>query len=219
MARQQRAVRTREALIRSAAEIVAREGFAVTSLTGISTRAGVSNGALHFHFVSKVALVEAVEAAALERLRAVLEAPAGARSRLQHLVDVTHALARELNSDVVLRAGFVLCGDVAWAPDVDLRAYWQRWAEGLVREAGAAAELRPGAEPEGIVAAVVGATVGFEVLGARDTVWLASRTVARFWELLLPTLASPGLLGTLDAGGTRGRAEPVSDGLGGRETR
>ncbi|WP_330242522.1 TetR family transcriptional regulator [Streptomyces sp. NBC_00525] len=205
MARQQRAMRTREALIGAVAEIVAQEGLAATSLTGISKRAGVSNGALHFHFVSKGALVEALEAAALARLRAVLEAPADARSRLQHLVDVTHALTRELTTDVVLRAGFVLCADVAWEPGADLRVHLRRWVEDLVREAGAAAELRPGAEPEGIVTAVVGAIAGFEVLGARDAVWLAPRTVARFWELLLPALAAPALLGTLDPAGTRGR--------------
>lgn len=205
MAQQQRAVRTREALIRAVAEIVAQEGFAATSLTGISKRAGVSNGALHFHFVSKGALVEALEEAALRRLRVVLEVSADAPSRLQHLVDVTHALARELTSDVVLRAGFVLCGDVAWVPEVDLRVHWLRWVGELVRDAGAAAELRPGAEPEGIVTAVVGATVGFEVLGARDAGWLAPRTVARFWELLLPSLAAPDLLATLEAAGSRGR--------------
>ncbi|MFJ7159627.1 ScbR family autoregulator-binding transcription factor [Streptomyces sp. NPDC101118] len=202
MARQERALRTREALVRSAAEVVDRDGFAVASLAEISTRAGVSNGALHFHFASKTALAEAVEAAALARLEALLgEEPPGAGSRLQHLVDVTHALARGLTSDVVLRAGFVLCGDTAWASAADPRTRWQRWVEGLVREAGVAGELRSGAELEGIVAAVVGATVGFEVLGARDAAWLAPRTITQFWELLLMTLATPELLVNLDAKG------------------
>ncbi|MFF4044698.1 ScbR family autoregulator-binding transcription factor [Streptomyces sp. NPDC001816] len=205
MARQQRALRTRDALIRSAAEVVDRDGFTATSLTEICTLAGVSYGALHFHFDNKVALAEAVEAAALERLGALLgEASPGAGSRLQRLVDVTHALARGLTSDVVLRAGFVLCGDAAWAPVADPRAYWQQWVEDLVREAGEVGELRSVAESEGIVTTVVGATVGFEVLGARDAAWLAPRTITQFWELLLPTLASPELLVRLDAKGARG---------------
>ncbi|MFJ5549835.1 ScbR family autoregulator-binding transcription factor [Streptomyces sp. NPDC093225] len=205
MARQQRALRTREALIRSAAEVVDRDGFTVASLTEISTRAGVSNGALHFHFGSKVALAEAVEAAAVRRLEALIgEASPGAGSRLQRLVDVTHALARGLTSDVVLRAGFVLCSDAAWVPAADPRTYWQQWVEGLVREAGEVGELRSVAESEGIVTAVVGATVGFEVLGARDPAWLAPRTITQFWELLLPTLASPELLAVLNAKGTQG---------------
>ena len=55
MVKQERALRTREALIESAAEVFDREGFSVASLTAISSRAGVSNGALHFHFASKAA--------------------------------------------------------------------------------------------------------------------------------------------------------------------
>lgn len=73
MVKQERAARTRETLIRSAAQIFDREGFSVASLTGISSLAGVSNGALHFHFASKAALADAVEAAALIRLLAVTD--------------------------------------------------------------------------------------------------------------------------------------------------
>lgn len=103
MVKQERAARTRETLIRSAAQIFDREGFSVASLTGISSLAGVSNGALHFHFASKAALADAVEAAALIRLLAVTDVgpPPGA-GRVQLLVDVTHGLAAALRTDVVL---------------------------------------------------------------------------------------------------------------------
>ncbi|MEU0402738.1 TetR family transcriptional regulator [Streptomyces sp. NPDC006197] len=74
--------------MRSAAESFAREGFAVVSLTGISTRSGVSNDALHFHFAGKTALAEAAEEAAPARLQAMAgEKSPGAPSRLQHLVE------------------------------------------------------------------------------------------------------------------------------------
>ena len=63
MAEQERAVRTRERLIGSAAETFCREGFAVASLSVISAQAGVSSGALHFHFAGKAALADAVESA------------------------------------------------------------------------------------------------------------------------------------------------------------
>ncbi|WP_330301449.1 ScbR family autoregulator-binding transcription factor [Streptomyces sp. NBC_00503] len=203
MAKQERAVRTREALIRSAAETFHREGFAVASLTAISTRAGVSSGALHFHFASKAALAGAVEGAALDRLREITgEWPPDGTGCLQRLVDVTHGLARGLRDEVVLRSGFELSGDVAHVPGVDLREHWRGWVEGAMVRAGAAGELSPGVAPEDAVTAVVAATVGFEVLGARDAAWLAPRTVARFWELLLPRLALPDVLGTLRAAGS-----------------
>ena len=85
MAKQERAVRTREKLIRSAAEVFDREGYAVASITTISARAGVSNGALHFHFASKAALAEAVAEAAALRLRHLVDRPGGVGERVRHL--------------------------------------------------------------------------------------------------------------------------------------
>ncbi|MFE4917199.1 TetR family transcriptional regulator [Streptomyces sp. NPDC056652] len=60
MVKQDRVARTRQSLIRAGAEVYAREGFAPASLSVISRRAGVGNGALHFHFASKGALARAV---------------------------------------------------------------------------------------------------------------------------------------------------------------
>ncbi|MCX4906285.1 TetR/AcrR family transcriptional regulator [Streptomyces sp. NBC_00878] len=71
MAQQERAVRTRNALIKSAAELFCKDGFDVVSLSTISARAGVSNGALHFHFASKAALASGVWEAAAQRLRRI----------------------------------------------------------------------------------------------------------------------------------------------------
>ncbi|WCD91368.1 A-factor receptor protein (plasmid) [Streptomyces xanthophaeus] len=202
MAKQERAVRTRETLVRCAAEIFDREGFTVASLTMISTLAGVSNGALHFHFASKAALADAVEHAALQRLRALTEEehPEGS-GYLQHLVSVTHGLARGLRGDMVLRAGFKLSGDRSRPCRTDLRGHWQRWVEEEMARAGDKAELHPGVAPQSAVNAVVGATVGFEVLGTRDAAWLSDRTITQFWELLLPSLASGDVLGTIGAAG------------------
>lgn len=72
MVKQERAARTRRTLIRAAAEVFAREGFAPASLTTISRQAGVSNGALHFHFTSKNALAQAVEEEAGEAMRLLI---------------------------------------------------------------------------------------------------------------------------------------------------
>ena len=68
MVKQVRAARTREALIRAAAEVFAADGYALASLPEISRRAGVSKGALHFHFASKDALAAEVEDVAAARV-------------------------------------------------------------------------------------------------------------------------------------------------------
>ncbi|MFF3216035.1 ScbR family autoregulator-binding transcription factor [Streptomyces sp. NPDC002886] len=203
MVKQARAARTREALVRSAAEIFDRDGFSVASLTAISSLAGVSNGALHFHFASKAALADAVEEEALTRLLGVADAelPPGA-SRVQFLVDVTFGLTRALSSDVVLRAGFGLSGEACRHRRVDLYGRWYEWVEEAVRQAEAAGELRPEVSAQGVVTSVVAATVGFETLGARDASWLSGAAVNRFWSLLFPALVPADLLADLEAGGT-----------------
>ncbi|MFE6848221.1 ScbR family autoregulator-binding transcription factor [Streptomyces sp. NPDC057686] len=204
MVKQERAARTRETLIRSAAQIFDREGFPVASLTGISSLAGVSNGALHFHFASKAALADAVEAAALTRLLAVTDpGPPSGAGRVQLLVDVTHGLAAALRTDVVLRAGFELSGEPSRVSQSDLRERWGSWVEETLEQADAGGELDPEVAARDVVTAVVAATVGFEVLGARDAAWLSASTVTRFWRLLLPTLVPAPLLADLKAGGTR----------------
>ncbi len=191
MAKQERAMRTREALIRAAAESFDQDGFTVASLTRISSRAGVSSGALHFHFASKAALADAVEEAAAMVLRAIAhDADRPGSSRLQHLVDATHRLAEALRDDVVLRAGFELSGETARVPRTDLRLSWRDRVERQVRRCEETGELRAGVTAGRVVSAVVAATVGFEVLGVRNRAWLAPGTIAEFWRLLLPTLAS-----------------------------
>ncbi|WP_338673603.1 ScbR family autoregulator-binding transcription factor [Streptomyces sp. SCSIO 30461] len=202
MVKQERAVRTRDALIRSAAEVFDREGFALASLTSISSLAGVSKGALHHHFVNKAALTDAVEEAALTRLLSVAGVvPPRGVSRVQLLVDVTHRLARALREDVVLRVGFELSGEVSRPVRVDLREWWRRWVGEKVLQAEGDGELRPGVTASDAVNAVVSATVGLEVLGARDAEWLSGATITRFWLLLLPAVVSDGLLADLKAEG------------------
>lgn len=203
---QERAVRTRETLIRSAAEVFGREGFSRTSLTAICARAGVSVGALHFHFESKAALADVVEAEALTRLLAVIrtEFPA-ATSHVQLLVDATHRLADALRSDVVLRTGFSLNSELSRPAGADLRDHWRCWVEQELVQAEAKGELRPGVAAQDVVTIVVAATVGLEAFGVRDAKWLSVATVSRIWRLLLPSVAPSPLLAQLEAGGTRPR--------------
>lgn len=208
MVKQERALRTREALIKSAATVFDRDGFSVASLTAISSLAGVSNGALHFHFASKAALADSVEEAAGERLGRIVMAHEGAAGNaLQLLVNTSHGLARGLTEDVVLRAGFELSRDQVRGRGPGLYRQWHRWVEEVLKRAdgeGVLAEVTP----EDAAASVVAATTGFEVLGPQNPEWLSHRTVTRFWQLLLPRLADASVLGSLVAAGNRPGGRP-----------
>ncbi|MER5886601.1 ScbR family autoregulator-binding transcription factor [Streptomyces sp. NPDC001941] len=192
MVKQERAARTRQSLIRAAAEVFAEEGFAPASLATISRRAGVSNGALHFHFESKKALAQAVEDEAAECLREITKRVVASEDdggALQALVDATHALMSRLAADVVVRAGFELSGDASRGSGSFLRRDWQRWIEEMLRRAEEEGRLAEGVSAQDAASAVVAATVGFEVLGSADRAWLSERKVTGLWDLLLPRLA------------------------------
>ncbi|WP_394430829.1 TetR family transcriptional regulator [Streptomyces sp. SGAir0957] len=72
MARQERAEQTRRRLIEAAATEFAAHGYTGASLLGIATSAGVTMGALTFHFSSKSTLADAVQEAGAAATRAVL---------------------------------------------------------------------------------------------------------------------------------------------------
>ncbi|MER7779667.1 ScbR family autoregulator-binding transcription factor [Streptomyces sp. NPDC096191] len=205
MVKQERALRTREALIKSAATVFDRDGFSVASLTAISSLAGVSNGALHFHFANKAALADSVEQAAAERLDRIVTAHEGtAGNALQLLVNASHDLAHLLAEDVVLRAGFELSRDQVRGGDQGLHRQWHEWVGAALKRADGEGVLSE-VTPEAVASSVVAATTGFEVLGTQDPRWLSHSTVTRFWQLLLPRLAAASVLGDLVADGSRSK--------------
>ncbi|MBT2488581.1 TetR/AcrR family transcriptional regulator [Streptomyces sp. ISL-96] len=203
MSKQERAARTRNALIHSAAELFERHGYVKASLDEISSGAGVSRGALHFHFANKAAVADAVETAAARSLRrAADDAGLAHVNALQALVDLSHALAHLLHREVVVRAGFQLNCDTGLHTDLSLRRQWQRCVQGLVAQAAREKALARGVSQERFVATVVAATTGFEVLNRGDRNWLSHYSLTGFWQLLLPAVAAQRALGELNPRGT-----------------
>ena len=193
--RQERAVRTRRALIESAATVFGQRGYADATLSMISAGAGVSPGALHFHFENKTAVGEAVETAAARILRTTAhEVYAQRTSALQALADSTHALAGVLLHDVVARTGLQLAREPAYAPALTLLGDWHAYVRRLLAEAQEEGELIPGVSDLSAASTVVAATYGFAVLGRDDPRWLARRTVTGFWRVVMPCLAAPAAL-------------------------
>jgi AcrR family transcriptional regulator len=198
MVKQERAARTRRALIQAAAEVFAEVGFVPASLATISKRAGVSNGALHFHFANKTMLAEAVEAEAADKVRRLTES---ARARqgdsLQSVVDALHELMNALAQDVVVRGGFQLAGDIARRPASPLRREWQRWVEDSLRRAAHRGALADGVSWLDAARVIFALSVGLEVLGGKDAFWLSRQNITRFCEVLLPALTDQQALAPL----------------------
>ena len=88
---QERAIRTRRLLLRSAAEIFDREDYASARLSDVSARAHMSTGALHFHFANKEELAQAVVSEARGLLWRAARRPVHKNPKPLHaLTDNTH---------------------------------------------------------------------------------------------------------------------------------
>ncbi|MGX2998267.1 ScbR family autoregulator-binding transcription factor [Streptomyces sp. JNUCC 64] len=202
MTKQHRALRTRQELIRSAAEVFNRAGFADSSIIAISSRAGVSNGAVHFHFGNKRALGHAVETAAAQALLNITgRVPLRHPAPLQLMVDTSHALAQDLLDDPVLRAGFRLGTDATWRGEGDLWEQWQDWVQLMLVVARDQGRLAPDAVVEDAVFAITAVMAGFELRTRTDARWCSREGISRFWKLTLPRLAHETAIGQLNPDG------------------
>nr|WP_296774169.1 TetR/AcrR family transcriptional regulator [Rhodococcus sp. (in: high G+C Gram-positive bacteria)] len=112
MPTQMRAVRTRDATITALAELIAERGYPRTSVTDIVEAAGLTKGALYFHFPSKEATVTALLDTAsgryefLARYQSMPEAPPR-----QEVLSLLTEYSEQLRADVVLHAESVLWSD------------------------------------------------------------------------------------------------------------
>ncbi|WNO76577.1 ScbR family autoregulator-binding transcription factor [Streptomyces sp. AM8-1-1] len=208
MKQQERAVRTRRALVHSAAEAFQRHGYVQARLAQISADAGVSPGALHFHFENKAALARAVQASAGMRLRraAGVATRRSGMNALQRLTDTSHALAEQLRTDVVARAGYRLSCEqtrtISHHGGQDLCGQWQTYVQQQLTEAARHNLLTEAAIPHETAASIVAATTGLETLARHDATWLSHETLTNWWELALRCLATPTTLPALRAAGT-----------------
>ncbi|GAA0477693.1 ScbR family autoregulator-binding transcription factor [Streptomyces sp. NPDC046215] len=214
MTKQERAMNTRHALIRSAAQAFDQHGYTRAKLSAISAGAGVSSGALHFHFDTKAAMAAAVETEATRTLHAITRnIQRKSVSPLQTLIDTTHAIAEQLRWDVVTRAGFRLnCRPSHTDPDSgprpDLRAQWHTYVTYTLTQAAQQHTTHPSLTPRQLTTTIVGATAGFEALARQNHQWLSHTTVTTLWQTLLPTLATPSHLPQLLPGGTHTPTHP-----------
>ncbi|MGK5698128.1 TetR family transcriptional regulator [Streptomyces sp. URMC 128] len=154
MTKQDRAAVTRAALIEAAAEEFERDGYAGVSLGRVSHAAGLSNGALTFHFRSKADLADAVVDSALAAVRASVGEALSARTPLDQLSGVVTGITCMLHKNVAARAAARL--------ELDRSAGLKRWSSvwhplvrRLAEDASRAGELTTGTRPEDVSALAV----------------------------------------------------------------
>lgn len=200
-AKQERAVQTRKTLLLAAAEVFDEFGYAGASVNRILKRAGLTAGALYFHFESKEGLARAVMNSQPETIVPLLDSHG-----LQRLVDITLTWARRLQRDPLLRAGVRLTNEQTSFGLQDATPYHQ-WAEIMatcLRDAHERGELQAGVEPDEVGEFIVEACTGMQMFSAvaSGRTDLIER-VTRMWRLLLPGIAVPTIVARTETGTER----------------
>lgn len=109
---QERARVTREKIVLGAAEVIRRVGYANASLGQIAEEAGVTRGALYFHFESKVDIAQALIEEQHRRVRdASVEILSVERPAVTQMMLLCADLSHRLQTDPVVRAGIRLTTD------------------------------------------------------------------------------------------------------------
>ncbi len=203
MVKQERAVRTRRAVLEAAAQVMGVRGYEAATMAEIIQRAGVTKGALYFHFSSKHALARAVIMEQTQHFDQKVS-----ESRLQDAIDFTHQVAVALRDDPLLQAGTRIALETTFSEE-PLVPY-QAWIDIIVRmfsDAKENGELLPGVSPEGAAEFFVSSYFGVQLfsLAASDRNDLPDR-VTTLWKHTLPGLATAGALSHLEPRGSEARA-------------
>ncbi|MFD7905945.1 ScbR family autoregulator-binding transcription factor [Kitasatospora sp. NPDC059722] len=192
MARQARALATRQAVLLAAAEVFDERGYAAATMSDILERAGVTKGALYFHFRSKEELALAVILEGQSAWLATWEPSSD--SPMQTLIDLSYAFARALQDDVLVRGSIRLTIEHGSFTQPQVAAY-QGWSDAtreLLERAQEAGELHPGIDLRGAALVLQGAVTGIQLSSQvlTDRQDLIER-IADLWTLLLPGLVQP----------------------------
>ncbi|WP_445271295.1 TetR family transcriptional regulator, partial [Streptomyces sp. DSM 41634] len=132
----------RRTLLHAAAEVFDEFGYAGASVTRILKRAGVTAGALYFHFGSKEDLAKAVMNSQPETL-----VPLVAAGGLQRLIDLTLVWSWQLQRDPLLRAGVRLTNEQTSAGGPEHADPYEKFRAimtGFLQDAQNDGELQPG---------------------------------------------------------------------------
>ncbi|MFE9636653.1 ScbR family autoregulator-binding transcription factor [Streptomyces sp. NPDC006463] len=200
--RQERAEITRQAILDGAAIAFDHSGFGGTSLSDVVKHAGVTKGALYFHFPSKEALARTLMD---EQFQVSEGVPAIENPGLQTVIDLTHQMAFGLRTDVRIRAGIRLVIEFGSFTNPDPTPYntWIDTCHGCLTPAQERGDILPSLDAYDLSTFLVGSFTGIQVTshvrtGRED---LHTRVID-LWNLLLPGIVPAHRIPQFDPAGS-----------------
>ncbi|MDH6678829.1 AcrR family transcriptional regulator [Rhodococcus sp. LBL1] len=193
MARQARAVATRQQIISGAARMFERSGFEGASLGDIVDGAGTTKGALYFHFRSKDELarvvIEAHHQTSVDTVRAISLTGA---SPLRQLVMLCHEMGRQIVHDPIVRAGMRLTLELSGEGGPDQQFVdWIESGRQIAASGVSRGEIVATVDPDTLARFLSGSFTGVQlvsqVLAGREDL---EQRIDEMWSLLLPSIAT-----------------------------
>lgn len=208
MAQQERAIRTRNAILAAAGEIFDEVGYEAATISEILKRSGLTKGALYFHFGSKQELAQGVLEAQVTALPSVPEHELKLQTSMDEALLLAYLLQKDTGDPIVRGSVRLILQQGVGMDDLDRRVPMQGWIDHtleLFEEAKAAGEVFPHVDLVGVVKLFVGAFTGVQVLSNIMTgrVDLPER-VSDLYRYMMPLIAVPGVLSRLDFSLERG---------------
>ncbi|MGC2997811.1 ScbR family autoregulator-binding transcription factor [Streptomyces sp. G35A] len=209
MAKQERAIRTRKAILTAAAKVFEERGYRAATISEVLSVAGVTKGALYFHFSSKEELAQGI----LHEQDQQLSVPDRV-CKIQQIADTVLLHAYRLQHDQMVRAGVRLTLDQQ-AGEVDRRGPFMHWGDivgDLLEKAQAQGELLPHVSAPETADILVGSFAGIQAMSQvmSDYQDLLVRVNALLRHLL-PSAVLPSVLAAVDI--TPGRADIIAEEL------
>ncbi|MFF3729099.1 ScbR family autoregulator-binding transcription factor [Streptomyces sp. NPDC002476] len=208
MAQQARAIQTRRSILVAAAAVFDERGYSSATISEILARAGVTKGALYFHFSSKEDLALGVMDVQLD------SNPLPQLTKLQELVDQGMLLAHRLRNEPLVRASVGLAMDQA-VEGLDRGTPFRAWIDRLEHLLNAAkdqGELLPHVDPRETAEMFAGSFSGIQVMSQalcrREDL---GHRISVLLHFVLPSISTPAVLTTLDMAEDRG--ERLSEAL------
>jgi AcrR family transcriptional regulator len=202
MPMQDRAIRTRRKILSAAAEVFETRGYQSATISEVLKAAGVTKGALYFHFQSKEDLAQGV----LQAQDQGIALPPRA-SKVQELVDAVMLQAHRLHTDPMVRAGVRLTMDQT-SDGLDRKGPFRTWAalmRQLLDDARSQGELLPHVNTEETADVLTGSFAGIQSMSHALTdyndLMERSSTLLRH---ILPSIVNPSLITALDLTPARG---------------
>ena len=193
-ASERRADTTRNRLIAAASQQFAHRPYSMVSLDDILAAAGLTKGAMYFHFASKQALALAIIDDLTEMTRAAaVELLARKMSGLETLIDLVFVRAVQETQHDVARAGTRLL-ETLDNPTSPPLALWQSRMEfvtTLVQKAVTEGDVTDQHDPEDIAKMLVALWEGVRRISDLDKPEHYLDNLQKAWTLALPSFANP----------------------------